>query len=127
MDILKRYQNGLSRGQSLHLRDQSAKRLLLALPRGEAEFPISVPIRDRQQVCQQRSGLSRAIRTLRHPRLELVQPSLGTILPPKPGRPSKLCDDRMESAILVVGRTIIVHPRVWLGAQLLKNGLGNTR
>src|SRR5262245_17729443 len=127
MDILERHQNGLSRRQSLHLRDQSAKRLLLALPRGEAEFRIAVPIRDRQQVCQQRSGLARAIRSLRHHRLKLVQPSLGTILPPKPGRPFELCDDWMESAILMVGRAIIAHPRVWLGAQLLKNGLGNTR
>src|SRR5262245_30575499 len=127
MDILERHQNGLSRRQSLHLRDQSAKRLLLALPRGEAEFRIAVPIRDRQQVCQQRSGLARAIRSLRHHRLKLVQPSLGTILPAKPGRPFELCDDWMESAILMVGRAIIAHPRVWLGAHLLKNGLGNTR
>jgi hypothetical protein len=58
------------------------KRLLLELLRSEIERRIAVAGRDRQQVREQRNGLTEIIGTLGQDYLELGEPLLGGILAP---------------------------------------------
>jgi hypothetical protein len=64
------------------------KRLLLALLRGEIERRIAVARRDRQQVRQQRNGLTEIIGSLGQDCLQLGEPLLGGILAPEACRSS---------------------------------------
>ena len=103
------------------------KRLLLALLRGEIERRIAVAGRDRQQVRQQRNGLTEIIGPLGEHCLQLVEPLLGRILAPETRRPLELGDARIERAVLVMRRAEIAQPRVWLAAEPLHDGLSDAR
>jgi hypothetical protein len=80
--VLPYHQHRLTRRQPLKLCQLGMKRLLLELLRSEIERRIAVAGRDRQQVREQRNGLTEIIGTLGQDCLELGEPLLGGILAP---------------------------------------------
>jgi hypothetical protein len=90
MRVLEQHQHRRSRRQPFDLRHQCPQCPLLLLLRGEVERRIALAGGDRQQCREQRRGLAEIVGRLRQHRLELVEPLLGRILAPEPGRPLEL-------------------------------------
>jgi hypothetical protein len=57
------------------------------LLRGEVERRVAIADRERQQRREQRSSLAEIIRCLGEHCFQLVEPLLGRVLAPEPGRP----------------------------------------
>jgi hypothetical protein len=105
--VLDHHQHRLARRQSLELREKRLERLLLALLRRQVEVRIAVACWGRQQVRQQRNGLTEIIGSSGQDCLQLGEPVLGRILTPEARDPFELGNAWIECAVRVVRRAEI--------------------
>src|SRR5215472_2688467 len=116
VNILPNNQHRLTRRQALDLHQLGMERFLLALLWGEVQRQIAVACRDRQQVRQQRNGLTEIIGSLGKNGLQLVQALIVAIVASEPGRPFELRDARVQGAVLVVRRAEMAQSGMLLAA-----------
>jgi hypothetical protein len=109
--VLEKHEERLLARESLHLVEQSRKRLAALLRGRETERRIAGSRGNRQHRGNQRRDLAHAVGR-EADLLELVELRLGRLLRRNARGALKLLDERIERAVAMVRRALIAQPRV---------------
>src|SRR4029077_15608548 len=116
--VLEDHQDGLPLDQRCELPEQRLKCLILFSLRIELEWGVQIATGNVQQFGKEDHVRDRR-GSLCEQCLQLVEPGLRRVVPPKPGGSFELHDYRVESAVLVVWRAEVAQSNVRLIDQPL--------
>jgi hypothetical protein len=116
--ILEDHEHGAGARQGFQLYAECCKRFLPALFGNRLQSGVASVVGKRQHLGQQRRVLP-GCRGLRQQRIELVELCLRCVAVCKSGGTFELPDDRIKSAVRVLGRAEITQPRVGFGREAL--------
>jgi hypothetical protein len=116
VDVLEQHQDRSLPRQCFELVEQGRERQAALLRRAQCERRIAVAGRDRQQGSKERCGFRDARR--RQYGFELVELRLRRVLGGEAGGATQLHDKGVQDAVAVIGRALILQPRVPLARDL---------
>jgi hypothetical protein len=119
MRVLQDHEDGLPGSERLKLPEQCPERTLLAALRTEVQGSILRPKLDGQQGRQQRDGFVVVCCCRRKNGFEFGELLIWAVLTFHAGGSYDLADDRMERAVLVIRRAMVLQPGLGLGLQPL--------